>query len=66
MHQYLFHGITNNNTITVDGLKEGETWQYSTDGGATYHHHHHHHYHYFQQPQRLQPQQWLRFLHLKR
>jgi hypothetical protein len=20
-------GITNNNTITVDGLKEGETWQ---------------------------------------
>jgi hypothetical protein len=30
-------GITNNNTITVDGLKEGETWQYSTDGGATFH-----------------------------
>ena len=29
-------GITNNNTITVDGLKEGETWQYSTDGGATF------------------------------
>jgi hypothetical protein len=29
-------GITNNITITVDGLKEGETWQYSTDGGATF------------------------------
>ena len=29
-------GITNNNTITIDGLKEGETWKYSTDGGATF------------------------------
>ena len=29
-------GITNNNTITIDGLKEGETWKYSIDGGATF------------------------------
>ncbi len=28
--------ITNDNTIAIDGLKEGETWQYSTDGGATF------------------------------
>jgi hypothetical protein len=28
--------ITNDNTIIVDGLKEGETWEYSTDGGATF------------------------------
>ncbi len=29
-------GITNNNTITIDGLKVDETWRYSTDGGATF------------------------------
>jgi hypothetical protein len=29
--------VTNDNTIIVDGLKEGETWAYSTDGGATFH-----------------------------
>ena len=28
--------ITNDNTITIDGLKEGETWKYSTDSGATF------------------------------
>jgi hypothetical protein len=28
--------VTNDNTIIVDGLKEGETWKYSTDGGATF------------------------------
>jgi hypothetical protein len=39
-----------------------------TDASETlvYHHHRHHrHYHYYQ-PQRLQPQQRLRLLHLKR
>ena len=29
-------GTTNNTTITVSGLKEGETWQYSVDGGASF------------------------------
>jgi hypothetical protein len=29
-------GITNNNTITIDGLKADETWRYSTNGGATF------------------------------
>jgi hypothetical protein len=28
--------ITNDNTITINGLKEGETWRYSTDDGATF------------------------------
>ena len=28
--------VTNDNTIIVDGLKAGETWKYSTDGGATF------------------------------
>ncbi len=26
--------ITNDNTITINGLKEGETWRYSTDGAT--------------------------------
>jgi archaellin len=25
-----------NNTITIDDLKEGETWKYSFDGGITF------------------------------
>ncbi|MFC3215609.1 beta strand repeat-containing protein [Novosphingobium panipatense] len=29
-------GITNNGTVSVGGLEPGVTWQYSTDGGATW------------------------------
>ncbi|SHE21882.1 Flagellar hook-length control protein FliK [Bathymodiolus brooksi thiotrophic gill symbiont] len=28
--------ITNDNTITIDGLKEGETWKYSIDSGVNF------------------------------
>ncbi|MGG5488436.1 hypothetical protein SDR43_00005, partial [Ochrobactrum sp. BD61] len=30
-------GITSDGTVIVDGLEEGATWQYSTDGGRTWH-----------------------------
>ncbi len=29
-------GVTNDNTITVNGLKEGETWRYSIDSGNNF------------------------------
>jgi hypothetical protein len=29
-------GVTNDNTITVNGLKEGETWEYSINSGVTF------------------------------
>jgi hypothetical protein len=29
-------GVTNDNTITVNGLKEGETWEYSINSGGTF------------------------------
>src|SRR5690554_4576919 len=29
-------GITSDGTVSVDGLEEGATWQYSTDGGDTW------------------------------
>jgi hypothetical protein len=30
-------GITNNNTITINDLEVGETWQYSIDSGVSNH-----------------------------